>query len=83
MSEHNTVPQEPTPEEIVRAWKDEDFRNSLSEEQLANLPPSPDNLAELSDEDLEEVAGGAWTCAGSCGQTCSNTNTDPKETEIN
>ncbi len=63
----------PTPQEIVQAWKDEEFRNSLSPDQLAALPPSPDNMAELSDEELEEVAGGAWTCINTCGNTKINT----------
>lgn len=30
-----------SPEEIVRAWKDEDFRDLLSPEQRADLPEHP------------------------------------------
>ena len=51
-----------TSEEIVRAWKDEEFRNSLTEEQLASLPASPAQMGELSDEELEAVAGGCVCC---------------------
>lgn len=63
-----------TPQEIIRAWKDEEFRNSLTSEQLAALPPAPSELAELSDAELEEVAGGLapedWCiCTNSCSLT--------------
>jgi mersacidin/lichenicidin family type 2 lantibiotic len=44
--------------DIVRAWKDEEYRNSLSEEQRAQLPENPAGTGELSDTDLENVAGG-------------------------
>lgn len=51
-----------TPEEIVRAWKDEAFRNSLTEEQLASLPDAPTQIGELSEDELETVAGGRCVC---------------------
>lgn len=44
--------------DVVRAWKDADYRSSLTSEQRDALPPTPANLDELSDEELEEVAGG-------------------------
>ncbi|AUB42030.1 Type 2 lantibiotic, leader peptide domain [Nostoc flagelliforme CCNUN1] len=44
--------------DIVRAWKDEEYRNSLSEEQRAQLPENPAGTGELSDETMETVAGG-------------------------
>jgi mersacidin/lichenicidin family type 2 lantibiotic len=46
--------------DVVRAWKDEEYRASLSEEQVAALPARPADLDELSDEQLEDIAGG-WT----------------------
>ncbi len=60
-----------SPDEIVRAWKDAGFRESLTEEQRAALPPAPSDIAELSDEELEEVAGGRLqdddcTCTQGC-----------------
>jgi mersacidin/lichenicidin family type 2 lantibiotic len=46
-------------QDIVSAWKDEDFRNSLSEEQLAQLPENPAGILELDDEEMENINGGA------------------------
>ena len=44
--------------DIVRAWKDQSYRASLSEEQLSQLPANPAGEAELSDAELESVYGG-------------------------
>ena len=44
--------------DIIRAWKDEEYRLSLPEEQRALLPDNPAGLLELSDVDLESVEGG-------------------------
>jgi mersacidin/lichenicidin family type 2 lantibiotic len=44
--------------DIIRAWKDEGYRNSLSEAERAALPPNPAGLIALTDEDLGAVAGG-------------------------
>ncbi|HKS26457.1 MAG TPA: mersacidin/lichenicidin family type 2 lantibiotic [Pyrinomonadaceae bacterium] len=47
---------------IVRAWKDEEYRRSLSEAERAMLPQNPAGMIELNDKDLETVAGGdTWT----------------------
>ncbi len=43
---------------IVRAWKDEAYRHSLSEAEQAALPLHPAGLVELTDGELAEVAGG-------------------------
>ena len=45
--------------DIIRAWKDEDYRNSLSAEELASLPANPAGMIELSDADMGKVSGGA------------------------
>jgi mersacidin/lichenicidin family type 2 lantibiotic len=51
--------------DIVRAWKDEEYRNSLSEEQRSQLPENPAGMIELSDEDMGSVVGGgSWICCG-------------------
>jgi len=44
--------------DIIRAWKDEEYRLSLSEEQQAMLPAHPAGLIELTDAELGAVAGG-------------------------
>lgn len=59
-----------SPQEIIRAWKDEDYRSSLSDEQLAALPDAPSNIDQLTDEELEQIAGGRDVCVGTCNQTC-------------
>jgi len=43
--------------DIVRAWKDEEYRSSLSSEEQAMLPANPAGAFELSDADLESVHG--------------------------
>ena len=45
-------------EDIIRAWKDEDYRMSLSEEERAKLPEHPAGLIELTDEELGFIGGG-------------------------
>ena len=44
--------------DIIRAWKDEDYLESLSEEQRSQLPENPAGIVEMSDEEMEVVAGG-------------------------
>ncbi|WP_009630787.1 mersacidin/lichenicidin family type 2 lantibiotic [Synechocystis sp. PCC 7509] len=45
-------------ENIIRAWKDEEFRNSLSEKERALLPENPVGLVELTNNELGNVSGG-------------------------
>ncbi len=44
--------------DIIRAWKDEEYRLSLSDAERAKLPEHPAGLIELTDADLNMVAGG-------------------------
>jgi len=44
--------------DIIRAWKDEEYRESLSAEQKAQLPANPAGLIELTDEDMSSMSGG-------------------------
>lgn len=44
---------------VTRAWKDEEYRMSLSESERALLPENPAGLVELSDADLLAAQGGA------------------------
>jgi mersacidin/lichenicidin family type 2 lantibiotic len=46
-----------TPAQIVRAWKDKEFRQGLSETDQALLPEHPSGLVELAFADLAYVAG--------------------------
>lgn len=55
--------------DIIRAWKDAEFRAELSAEEWAFLPENPAGLVELTDEALEYVVGGeaaescmCWSC---------------------
>ncbi len=53
--------------DIVRAWKDRNYRESLSEEQLAQLPSNPVGYVELTEADLSEIAGGQQNTLLDCG----------------
>lgn len=57
--------------DIIRAWKDEDYRLSLSDDERAQLPTNPAGMIELSDADLDNVVGACCTpnCNGT--STCS------------
>ena len=44
--------------DIIRAWKDAEYRNSLTDEQRALLPENPAGMIELTDGELEAAAGG-------------------------
>jgi mersacidin/lichenicidin family type 2 lantibiotic len=43
--------------DIIRAWKDEEYRNSLTETQRALLPAHPAGLIELDQEEMRGVLG--------------------------
>jgi mersacidin/lichenicidin family type 2 lantibiotic len=45
--------------DVIRAWKDEEYRNSLSDAERAALPANPAGLIELTAAELQDVAGGA------------------------
>ena len=51
--------------DIVRAWKDETYRRSLSQEQQAQLPANPAGELELSDAELQSVHGAHGGSSGS------------------
>lgn len=56
-------------EKIIRAWKDENYRESLNKEELAALPENPAGELELNDADLNAIHG-----AHSGGDSFVNTN---------
>ena len=58
--------------DVIRAWKDPEYRESLSDEQQAALPANPAGLIELSDKSLGVVVGasGEDSCRlPACGNT--------------
>jgi mersacidin/lichenicidin family type 2 lantibiotic len=44
---------------VIRAWKDPNYRKSLTAAEQAALPANPAGVSELTDGDLEGVSGGA------------------------
>jgi mersacidin/lichenicidin family type 2 lantibiotic len=53
--------------DVIRAWKDEEYRQTLDAGDLADLPDNPVGLVELSDADLDLVVGGLYTAGCGCG----------------
>jgi len=45
--------------DVIRAWKDPEYRENLSAEVKSHIPSSPAGLVELNEADLEAVAGAA------------------------
>ncbi|GCF06931.1 mersacidin/lichenicidin family type 2 lantibiotic [Dictyobacter arantiisoli] len=50
--------------DIARAWKDAQYRNSLNNEERAQLPQNPIGTLELTDIDLATISG---ACGPECG----------------
>ena len=50
--------------DIIRAWRDEEYRNSLSQEAQASLPENPAGQVELTASEMEQADGGSttWIC---------------------
>jgi mersacidin/lichenicidin family type 2 lantibiotic len=44
--------------DIIRAWKDEEYFNKLSDSDRSLLPSNPVGAVELTDEDLSIAEGG-------------------------
>jgi len=44
--------------DIVRAWKDEEYRAALTDSERALLPAHPAGLIELDDQEMKAVIGG-------------------------
>lgn len=48
--------------DIIKAWKDENYRSNLSSNEQELLPENPAGTIELSDSEMESVDGGSiWT----------------------
>ncbi len=50
-----------THDEIIRAWKDVEYRESLGEAERAQLGENPAGLMQLTDDDLHAIQGGIGT----------------------
>ncbi|MEM6612162.1 MAG: mersacidin/lichenicidin family type 2 lantibiotic [Cyanobacteria bacterium P01_C01_bin.72] len=46
--------------DVIRAWKDEDYRNSLTEAQRSQLPENLARMIEILDTQAETVAGSGF-----------------------
>ena len=44
--------------DVVRAWRDEEYRDSLTEAERASLPENPAGVATVDDTALRSVSGG-------------------------
>jgi mersacidin/lichenicidin family type 2 lantibiotic len=53
---------------IIRSWKNLDFRNNLSAKERAFLPENPAGSIELTDAELKSATGAArhYPCTGAC-----------------
>jgi mersacidin/lichenicidin family type 2 lantibiotic len=60
--------------DIVRAWKDVEYRQSLTPEELASLPPHPTGAYILTEEELKQVTGGAASTIDTFNNICIITN---------
>lgn len=56
-------------QEIIKAWRNRGFYESLSEAERALLPAHPAGVLDLEDKMLNEVVGGA---TGLCGEPTSS-----------
>jgi mersacidin/lichenicidin family type 2 lantibiotic len=54
---------------IIRAWKDEEFRNRLSASEKSSLPANPAGITELSDLELT-ASGGTFLTFCKTEHTC-------------
>jgi len=59
--------------DVIRAWKDEEYRLSLSDAERALIPENPAGIVELADSDLDAASGGGF---GRASATCSCTITN-------
>ena len=61
--------------DVIRAWKDEQYRSSLKGLELGALPPNPAGMIDLSEVELGAVAGGTdGTMPTGCIPACTQNN---------
>jgi mersacidin/lichenicidin family type 2 lantibiotic len=54
-------------DQIIRAWKDEEYRNSLTPAQRARIPKNPAGLIDLEDAEMQAAVGGSLGVAAGGG----------------
>jgi len=52
--------------DVIRAWKDEEYCESLSDADRSELPQNPAGIIELTDRDLSRVDGGTFSTPFGC-----------------
>lgn len=56
-----------TIDDIIRAWEDREYRESLSDEERALLPEDPVGQIEMTEDELTKIVGGIGpTGLGKC-----------------
>jgi mersacidin/lichenicidin family type 2 lantibiotic len=58
--------------DVIRAWKDEEYRLSLTEAERALLPEHPAGLIVLPDDQMMGVVGGQPTPSATTHSACCN-----------
>ena len=65
--------------DVVRAWRDEEYRNSLTSEERASLPENPAGLATISDDTLRSITGGCCISVPQCTRAVCSCVTYPEQ----
>jgi mersacidin/lichenicidin family type 2 lantibiotic len=50
-------------DQIIRAWKDPEYRSSLSPAQQARIPENPAGFVDLADVEMQAAVGGSLEMA--------------------
>lgn len=53
--------------DIVRAWRDAEYRSTLDADVRGSLPASPAGIVDIADDALKSITGGCGLTQCSCG----------------
>ena len=53
--------------DVVRAWRDAEYRSTLDADVRESLPASPAGIVSIEDDALKSITGGCGATACSCG----------------
>jgi mersacidin/lichenicidin family type 2 lantibiotic len=59
-------------DDIIRSWKDEEYRSALGASAPSLLPGNPAGLLELTDEALDDLIAGAAVSDSCCWSSCNS-----------